>query len=66
MTGAYVRIKRGDGYENVLIEHFTDQELDDFAAAHPMAGWKWAKFLARFIGDVESKLIEGGIIKAVE
>lgn len=27
MTGAYFRVKRGDQWENVEIEHLTDEEL---------------------------------------
>lgn len=52
MTGIYVRIKRGDRWENVEFGQFTDAELDDFVKQQrPEEGWNWAVILARWIRD---------------
>lgn len=52
MTGAYVRIKRGNHWENIEIDQLTDDELDTLAREQPVErGWVWAAFLARWIRD---------------
>jgi len=57
MTGAYVRIERSGKWQSVEIEHLTDKELNQFSEQTPGDGWKWAKFLARWIRNnvVEEK-----------
>jgi len=51
MTGAYIRIKRDGKWQNIEIDQLTDRELETFAERQPDMGWKWAKFLARWIRD---------------
>ena len=51
MTGAYVRILRGGKWESIEIDQLSDAELEAFATLQPDAGWKWAKFLAKYIRD---------------
>lgn len=52
MTGAWVRIQRGDKWMNVEIDQLTDAELDMFAEQQGIErGWVWAKSLAKYIRD---------------
>ena len=51
MTGTYVRIERDGKWRNIEIEQLTDDELESFAKEHPESGWKWAKFLVKWIRD---------------
>jgi hypothetical protein len=62
MTGFYVRITRDSGQpESVEIDQMTDAELERLAAAHPEAGWRWARALARWIRDnVHETNLAGG------
>ncbi len=50
-TGAYVRIERDGQICNVEIDQLTDMELDVFAWNNENDGWRWAKFLAKWIRD---------------
>ena len=50
MTGAYVRIKRGNTWESIEFDQLTDDEMDTFAENKP-DGWAWAKFFAKWIRD---------------
>lgn len=51
-TGAYVRIKRGDRWQNIEIDQLTNAELDALADEETIQkGWSWAKFLAKWIRD---------------
>jgi hypothetical protein len=46
MTGAYLRVKRNDKYENVEIEYLTDEEIDEvFGKAENEEMRRWIKFL---------------------
>lgn len=46
MTGAYLRVKRNDKYENVEIEYLTDEEIDKiFGKAENEEMRRWIKFL---------------------
>ena len=51
MTGAYIRIQRNGIWQPIEIDQLTDGELDDFAETQSAEGWKWAKFLAKWIRD---------------
>lgn len=51
MTGAYVRIKRDDEFQSIEFDQLTDEEIFSFAEEMPNDGWKWAKFLAKWIRD---------------
>lgn len=56
-TGAYVRIKREGEWVNIEFDELTQEEISGFAAreADPWKkaeeGWKWAKFLAKWIKE---------------
>jgi hypothetical protein len=46
MTGAYLRVKRNDKYENVEIEYLTNEEIDEvFGKAENEEMRRWIKFL---------------------
>jgi len=49
LTGAYVRIKRGEKWCSIEIDQFTDKELDQFLTEKNSK--KWATFLAKFLRD---------------
>lgn len=51
MTEAYVRINRDGKWQSIEIEKLTDQELEEFEKSQPDDGWKWARYLARWIRD---------------
>jgi len=51
MTGAYVRITRDAKWDNIEFDQLTNDEMDCFANESPEDGWKWAKFLAKWIRD---------------
>ncbi len=56
MTGAYIRVYRGntclDGkWYSVEFDQLTDDEMDTFSNSQPNDGWKWAKFFAKWIRD---------------
>jgi len=51
MTGAYVRVTRDAKWDNIEFDQLTDDEMDCFANESPEDGWKWAKFLAKWIRD---------------
>jgi hypothetical protein len=51
MTGAYVRIKRDNRWQNIEFDQLTDDEMENFADEHESDGWKWAMFFAKFIRD---------------
>lgn len=51
MTGAYVRVKRDGRFQSIAFDQLTDEELDTFAENAPAEGWRWAKFLAKWIRD---------------
>lgn len=60
MTGAYVRTSRDGCWQAIEIDQLTDAELDALEgrcmAARPATeaaaeGWKWAKYLAKWIRD---------------
>jgi hypothetical protein len=54
MTGAYLRVKRDDQWQNIEIDQMTDAELDDMerrSGDDPAYAWSWVKFLAKWIRD---------------
>lgn len=62
MTRAFVRVQRAGKWENVEFDQLTDAEMDQFedrccsrpderGGVDPREGWRWAKFLARWIRD---------------
>ena len=57
-TGAFVRIKRNNTWQNIEIEQLTDKELNSFAKEHPEAGWKWTKFLVKWIRNNVNNTVE--------
>ena len=68
MTGAYVRVKRQDKWENVEFELLTDKEMKEFIEKEKdEVGWNWAVFFAKYLRDTIKPLIDGlvkdGILK---
>jgi hypothetical protein len=51
MTGYYIRIERDGEWQNLDVAELTDAELDFWQEQSPIAGWHWAKVLARWIRD---------------
>ena len=50
-TKAYVRTLRDGKFQALEIDELSDDELDYFAERFKDDGWKWAKFLAKWIRD---------------
>lgn len=69
MTGAFLRVKRGDEYLPVEVEFLTDEELDAaFLARPPEALVSWIKMLCghlRNIAPLLAELERDGILKSV-
>lgn len=59
MTGAFMRVKRGDKWENVEVEHLTDDEIrEKFATREPQELINWMIMLCEKIRMVEPVLTE--------
>jgi len=51
VTGAYIRIQRDGRWQAVEFDRLSDAELEAWATANPEEGWRWAKFLAKWIRE---------------
>lgn len=59
MTGAYLRVKRGDKWENVEVENLTDDEIrEKFATREPQELINWMIMLCQKIRQVEPVLVQ--------
>lgn len=59
MTGAYLRVKRGDKWENIEVENLTDDEIrEKFATREPQELINWMIMLCQKIRQVEPVLQE--------
>lgn len=59
MTGAYLRAKRGDKWENIEVENLTDEELEEkFLKRTPEELVNWMKMLCAKIRQVEPILVQ--------
>lgn len=57
MTGAYLRVKRGDKWENVEVENLTDDEIrEKFATRETQELISWMILLCSKIRQVEPVL----------
>jgi hypothetical protein len=57
MTGAYLRVKRGNKWENVEVENLTDDEIrEKFATREPQELISWMLLLCQKIRQVEPLL----------
>lgn len=69
MTGAYLRVKRGDKWENIEVENLTDDEVrEKFATREPQELINWMIMLCQQIREVEpllQSLERDGIIARV-
>lgn len=69
MTGAYLRVKRGDKWENVEVENLTDDEIrEKFATREPQELINWMIMLCTKIRQIEPLLKDleaDGIIEMV-
>lgn len=69
MTGAYLRVKRGDKWENVEVENLTDDEIrEKFATREPQELINWMIMLCAKIRQIEPLLKDleaNGIIEMV-
>lgn len=67
MTGAYLRIKRGDKYENIEVEHLTDKERETlFIDRSPVEIINWLNVLSAKLAEHETlvnELVEDGILQ---
>lgn len=67
MTGAYLRAKRDDKWENVEVEHLTNEELKEkFIGRSPEELVNWMIMLCEKIRHVEpllDELVKEGIIE---
>lgn len=58
MTGAYLRANRGDKFENVEVEHLTDEELEEkFLTRDPKELVSWMKMLCAKLRQIEPLLV---------
>ena len=57
MTGAYVRIKRNDKWENIEVEHLNDEERKDLFTDHEEL-MKWFNFTCNKLVEIEQLLTE--------
>jgi len=53
VTGIYIRVERDGRWQPVEVEFLTDTEWDQYVLAGktPLDGWRWARLLARWIGE---------------
>ena len=59
MTGAYLRVKRGDKWENIEVENLTDDEIrEKFATREPQELINWMIMLCQKIRQVEPVLLQ--------
>lgn len=59
MTGAYLRVKRGDKWENIEVENLTDDEIrEKFATREPQELINWMIMLCQKIRQVEPVLVQ--------
>lgn len=69
MTGAFLRVKRGEEYLPIEVEFLTDEELDAaFLTRTPEALVSWIKMLCghlRNIAPLLEELERDGILKSV-
>lgn len=57
MTGAYLRVKRGEKWENVEVEHLTDEEIrEKFATREPQELINWMIMLCEKLRHLEPLL----------
>lgn len=57
MTGAYLRVRRNDKWENVEVEHMTDDEIrEKFATREPQELINWMIMLCQKIRQIEPLL----------
>lgn len=66
MTGAYLRAKRGDKWENIEVEHLTPEELrEKFLHRPPEELLNWMDMLCGKIREIEpllNELVAKGIL----
>jgi hypothetical protein len=69
MTGAYVRVKRGDKFKNVEVENLTEEELTaKFSEATQEEMLSWIKMFCEVLRRVDPLLKElerDGIIQSI-
>lgn len=67
MTGAYVRVKRGEKFENIEVENLTEDELkEQFLSRSPEELVAWMNLLCSTIRRVEpilDDLVQDGILE---
>lgn len=64
MTGAYLRVKRNDKWDNVEVEHLTDEEREKILKDDPRL-MKWLHVVCKSLVDAEDileGLVKDGII----
>jgi hypothetical protein len=70
MTGAYLRAIRNGKWDNVEVEHLTDEELrDKFLTRPPEELVNWMAMLCAKLREIEpifKGLVEDGILKLVD
>jgi hypothetical protein len=70
MTGAYLRAIRNGKWDNVEVEHLTEQELrDKFLTRPPLELVNWIHMLCNKIREIEpifNGLVEDGILARVD
>lgn len=67
MTGAYLRVKRGEQWEPIEVEHLTDDErLQQFVTRNPEELIRWLNMLSHKLAECQTVLdglVEDGVLQ---
>jgi hypothetical protein len=59
MTGAYLRVKRDSKWENIEVEHLTEEEIDEmFNSKDKDEIMRWFKLVCKTLSHVENEYFE--------
>ena len=64
MTGAFLRVKRGDRWENIEVEHLTNEEREKILSDDPRM-MQWLNIVCEKLAEAEGildQLVEEGIL----
>jgi len=65
MTGAYLRVKRGDKWETIEVEHLTEEEIKEKFTGKDEECIMWINFLCKQLREQErllDELVKMGIL----
>ena len=62
MTGAYLRVKRNGKWENIEVEHLTDQERETILKDDDRL-MQWLHIVCHKLSEIQTELEEEGILQ---